>query len=63
MAAYRIYGLDERGRIRFGDFVACSDDGQAMAEAQRLLARYAKAEVWLGQRRVAGPDEVRRPNS
>jgi hypothetical protein len=53
MTDYRVYGLDDKGRIRFGDFVSCRSEADAVEAARHLLERFPVAEVWLGARRIA----------
>lgn len=61
MESYRIYGLDQQGRIIFADYVDCLGDGEAIAQGRRLLESYPGAEVWLGRRRVAGSADLAPP--
>ena len=49
---YRIYPLDERGRIEGSVDVVCADDQQAIALAQRVGATGLQVEVWATRRLV-----------
>jgi hypothetical protein len=51
MASYRIYLLDDMGKIATGIDVDCQDDEDAMAMA-KTLARGGRAEVWESARLV-----------
>ena len=52
MGDYRIYLLNERGRIQSGHDVSCDSDAEACAHAEGMLSRHSHAEVWLGIRQV-----------
>jgi hypothetical protein len=48
---YRIYLMSD-DHIHDGFDFECATDEEALAEAQNLLGTHAKAEVWIGTRRV-----------
>ena len=51
MTEYRIYPLDQDGRIQAPSVVAnCADDNGALASAYGSLEGGAQAEVWAGTR-------------
>ena len=54
---YRVYLLDDAGRIVARREVYCADEGEAQSRARDLLLSYrppyAGAEVWLRERRIA----------
>lgn len=58
MDSYRIYGLDETGRIRYGEYVDAQSDAEAVDAATQLLSWHPGAEVWFGKRKVATPQDV-----
>lgn len=62
MRHYRIYTMDQTGRILFAQDVRCHDDRGAMTEAQAQAGAYG-AEIWQGARlvgRVAGEEAPHR---
>jgi hypothetical protein len=46
MRDYRVYGLDDAGRIKGAEILACRDDAAAVDRGTELLALYPKVEVW-----------------
>jgi hypothetical protein len=53
MAYYRIYPLNQLGRIAGnGVDVICADDSEACRHARHMLADIGRAEVWSGARYV-----------
>ncbi len=52
MASYRIYLLDDNGRIAYGRDADCDSDAEACSAACEMLKAGAKAEVWQSTRRV-----------
>ncbi len=69
MASYRIYRLDQYGRIAGGgDDFPFSCDREALGHAQSMAEHYPAVEVWQGTRRVgrvsaAGGEEGPRPTA
>ena len=49
---YRLYPLDNRGRIEGSHDATCADDQQAIALAQRIVATGGQVEVWAARRLV-----------
>src|ERR1700722_716018 len=49
---YRIYLLDQDGRIRRGHDAHCSTDAEAFAEIAHTVGIFSAAELWRGTRRV-----------
>ena len=52
MTDYRIYPLDDRGRLVSSFGANCRDDAAACAYARTALKEGAQAEVWSGARCV-----------
>jgi hypothetical protein len=50
MTFYRIYELNEFGRIVSGIDVVCPDDEAAFDHAAALFGQSARAEIWQGAR-------------
>jgi hypothetical protein len=69
MAAYRIYPLDNEGRIVGGYDADCGSDDDALAKAAAMLRPGGQAEVWRGTHRVGlariahGPSRVGAPRA
>ena len=53
MADYRIYLINDKDRILSGDWIECSSDEEAIAEAEKQAGRRQTIEVWCGDRKVA----------
>ena len=49
---YRLLLLNAAGRAYATAVIVCSDDVEAMTEAQELLRWHAGVEVWQGERIV-----------
>jgi len=53
MVSYRVYRIDEKGKIRAGEWFDASDDEAAKARAQALCEPGTPGmEVWQGGRLV-----------
>ncbi len=52
MASYRVYAVQFDGNFDGYETLSCSDDDEAIGEAQRL-ANNSAIEVWSGERFVA----------
>jgi hypothetical protein len=52
MRHYRIYSLDDQGRISFAHETQCPDDLAALSEGEKL-SDHGAVEVWEGSRLVA----------
>ncbi len=50
MRSYRIYSLNDHGRIAAADDVMCPGDEAALAYAEVIFGRGVKAEIWQGTR-------------
>jgi hypothetical protein len=50
---YRLYCLDQRGRISLAEWIDAADDEDAIRHAQLLKRDGRKCEVWHGTRLVA----------
>ena len=53
MASYRMYSLDERGRLGFGEEFEASSDRQAISVISELKPNAQQWEVWESRRLVA----------
>lgn len=53
MLVYRVYSLDDGGRVGFPDEVKADNDDAAMALARELLPHVVKCELWQDRRLVA----------
>lgn len=53
MRHYRLYCLDETGRIGLAEWIEAADDADAIRQAHDLNERALKCEIWQGQRLVA----------
>lgn len=51
-ANYILYFLDERGRIRAAEWLAASDDSDALAQVRRIPVS-CECELWQRARKVA----------
>jgi hypothetical protein len=51
MPGYRLYFLDEMGRVRRRQDLECTDDKEAVAVARAMKHPYGK-ELWSGTRPV-----------
>jgi hypothetical protein len=56
MAEYRLYTLDERGRIGLARQILADGDQQALAKVSEMNLNFRKCEVWDGHRMVAALD-------
>ena len=56
MPDYRLYSLDEFGKISFGEELTANRDEDAIAKASDIKRRTLKCEVWQGRRLVATID-------
>ncbi len=57
MSLYRYYLYGANNRIRRGATVKSQTNSEAIAEGQKLLAkytRYAAVEIWLGEEFISG---------
>lgn len=53
MQMFRAYLLDERGKIRLGDWIEASNEGEALARAKDMWREDApRVEVWLGAEKL-----------
>ena len=52
MAEYRVYALNEAGRVVNGRDIQCSSDEEARVRARGMLDSVAGIEIWEGTRRV-----------
>jgi hypothetical protein len=51
---YRVYKLNQAGRIVSGEWIEATDDGQARAMAHEMCDDATPSvELWQGRRRVA----------
>jgi hypothetical protein len=50
---YRVYSLDDAGRVGFPDEVKAENDDAAMALARDLVPHAVKCELWQDRRLVA----------
>ena len=53
MARYRVYSLDQYGRIGFADEINAVDDQQAILMAKEVKSDAMQWELWEGHRLVA----------
>jgi hypothetical protein len=53
MARYRMYSLDEYGRIGFAEEISADDDREAILMAEELKGTALQWELWEGHRLVA----------
>jgi hypothetical protein len=53
MGAYRLYCLDDAGRIGLAEWLEASDDDDAIEQAQHLKNGARICEVWRGECLVA----------
>lgn len=53
MVMYRVYSLDEAGRLGFCQEVRAETDEAAMALARELVPHAVKCELWQDRRLVA----------
>ena len=51
MPIYRLYVISD-GHIVSGDNFECATDEYALSEAQGMLGKYLRAEVWTGTRMI-----------
>ena len=59
MTAYRAYRLDERRRIKSGDWIDAMNDADAKAQAAELCEDgVTSIELWQAQRKI---DEIECP--
>ena len=56
LVEYRMYTLDELGRIGFPRKVLADGDEQALDQIHGMNLNFRKCEVWDGQRMVAALD-------
>ncbi|MBV8976701.1 MAG: hypothetical protein JO261_02140 [Alphaproteobacteria bacterium] len=52
MDTYRVYWLDEDGRITKGEYAQFRDDEEAQDVARRLAGNGYTIEIWQADRRV-----------
>jgi hypothetical protein len=53
VSEYRLYTLDELGRISLPEPIIAHGDRQALAKAQGLVSHAKLSELWKGNRLVA----------
>lgn len=63
MAEYRLYTLDELGRIDLPEPIIADGDRQALAKARRLISHARISELWKDNRLVATLDHASNANS
>lgn len=51
MASYRLYCLDQQGKISTAEWIEAEDDAAALAAA-RALAKPTDCELWLRNRMI-----------
>lgn len=56
MADYRIYCLDEGGKLDFADQIEAASDEAAIAKARELHPNAERCEIWSEDRMVAQLD-------
>jgi hypothetical protein len=56
VASYRLYCLDQTGRISLADWIEATDDTDAIRQAHQLRRDARKCEVWEDRRLVAHLD-------
>jgi len=63
VAEYRLYTLDELGRISLPEPIIADGDRQALAKARGLLSQAKVSELWKDNRLVATLDNAANANS
>lgn len=53
MADYRMYSLDEFGKISYAEYISAPTDVAAIALAREIRPDSRKSEIWQGRRLVA----------
>jgi hypothetical protein len=53
VSEYRLYTLDELGRISLPEPIIADGDSQALARARGLISHAKMSELWKGNRLVA----------
>ena len=56
MAEYRMYTLDQAGRIGLAEQILADSDQQALEKIREMELKFRKCEVWDGHRMVAALD-------
>jgi hypothetical protein len=52
MASYRLYCMDQNGRIGLAEWIEAKDDAEALLLARSTNPKAQKCEVWAGRRIV-----------
>jgi hypothetical protein len=53
MGEYRLYCLNDRGRLGLAELIPADSDEEAVSKARELKANAQKCEVWCENRLVA----------